>query len=311
MGRSPASARGRELDFPPGSRVPGSIPLILLLSPVPKAAAAMRLGIADLESGQATQSSSTHPRRAVLAGGPLIPYYSAEHSKGLNWSTTVDPAREPLWIWCPTSTQEGKRYGCELSARGSTGMTSKKNSIGIRYGHRADLPYLQGAFDRFQRESVARDPMRRTRRKRGYGAMYARLVLRVTRKREGFVLVAEQKSRPIGFIVTLPEPPPPHARYDSVPSRPCLIWELWVEPAHRSKGVGKRLLEEAETRFRARGYDWVHLFVAAANPRARDFYRRAGFVERWLDVGKPIAGPQKKTKVTRSDPELTRASVTV
>ncbi len=158
----------------------------------------------------------------------------------------------------------------------------------FRQGRRTDAPYLSKAFDRFQGEAVARDPLRRIRRLRGYGTQYARRVLLATRERDGLFLVAEKNEAPIGFIIAAAEPPPPHVRFESVPTQPCIIWELWVEPKYRVQGVGGRLLKEAERIFEKRGCDWVHLYVNASNFGARDFYRTLGYVERGLDLGRPL-----------------------
>ncbi len=167
-------------------------------------------------------------------------------------------------------------------------MTHEKEAFIFREGRRTDAPYLSKAFDRFQDEAVARDPLRRIRRLRGYGVQCASRVLRAAREREGLFLVAEKKGAPIGFIIAAPEQPPPHVRYESVPTRSCIVWELWVEPNYRAQGVGKRLTRAVEGMFEQKGCDWVHLYVNASNIGARDFYRTLGYVERGLDLGKPL-----------------------
>jgi GNAT superfamily N-acetyltransferase len=65
------------------------------------------------------------------------------------------------------------------------------------------------------------------------------------------------------------------------------INEMYVVPAHRSSGVGKRLIDEAKTLARELG--WSRLDVTAPESarweRTRAFYRREGFT---------FAGPKLK-----------------
>jgi ribosomal protein S18 acetylase RimI-like enzyme len=55
----------------------------------------------------------------------------------------------------------------------------------------------------------------------------------------------------------------------------CYIRQLWVEAYWRRRGLGIRLLAEAETQARAR--QCVGLYVDTFNPGAAAFYERAGF----------------------------------
>ena len=53
--------------------------------------------------------------------------------------------------------------------------------------------------------------------------------------------------------------------------------DLFVVPQHRSRGVGSRLLHEAEARARQEGYSHIGLGVAVDNPSARRLYRHQGY----------------------------------
>ncbi len=55
--------------------------------------------------------------------------------------------------------------------------------------------------------------------------------------------------------------------------------DVYVVPAHRSRGIGKALLEKVEEWSRERRASGVSLKVAAANERGRNFYRELGFRE--------------------------------
>ncbi len=55
------------------------------------------------------------------------------------------------------------------------------------------------------------------------------------------------------------------------------VINLAVDPAHRRRGIGRRLLGEATAYCRARGVLLVWLRVRASNRAAQGFYRRCGF----------------------------------
>jgi ribosomal protein S18 acetylase RimI-like enzyme len=55
----------------------------------------------------------------------------------------------------------------------------------------------------------------------------------------------------------------------------CYIRHLWVQADWRRRGLGQRLLAEAETEARAR--QCVGLYVDTFDPGAASFYERAGF----------------------------------
>jgi ribosomal protein S18 acetylase RimI-like enzyme len=52
---------------------------------------------------------------------------------------------------------------------------------------------------------------------------------------------------------------------------------LAVSPAHQRKGLGRRLMQEAENRLLALGCPKVNLLVRKSNSQVIDFYRKLGF----------------------------------
>jgi GNAT superfamily N-acetyltransferase len=88
----------------------------------------------------------------------------------------------------------------------------------------------------------------------------------------GFVYVAREESAQIGYLVIC---------FDySLEYRGKGAWidELFVEAAHRGKGIGTQLLDLAETVSREHHAKFLHLEVTHGNP-AIELYRRRGFVE--------------------------------
>jgi ribosomal protein S18 acetylase RimI-like enzyme len=57
----------------------------------------------------------------------------------------------------------------------------------------------------------------------------------------------------------------------------AIVQEMYVEPALRSSGIGKRVLEHAAGLVRARGAPFVELGTPYEGKRQIEFYRRAGF----------------------------------
>lgn len=60
---------------------------------------------------------------------------------------------------------------------------------------------------------------------------------------------------------------------------------IYLDPAHRGRGYGHQLMAFAVDWFEARGCTDMATDAEVTNTRARAFYRRVGFAERWHVVG--------------------------
>ena len=88
----------------------------------------------------------------------------------------------------------------------------------------------------------------------------------------GVVYIAREQSSPIAYLVIC---------FDySLEYRGKGAWidELFVEAAHRGKGIGTQLLDLAETVSREHNAKFIHLEVTHGNP-AIELYRRRGFLD--------------------------------
>ena len=88
----------------------------------------------------------------------------------------------------------------------------------------------------------------------------------------GVVYLVREENVPIGYLVIC---------FDySLEYRGKGAWidELFVESAHRGKGIGTQLLDLAETTSREHNAKFLHLEVSHGNP-AIELYRRRGFQE--------------------------------
>jgi ribosomal protein S18 acetylase RimI-like enzyme len=91
-------------------------------------------------------------------------------------------------------------------------------------------------------------------------------------------LVAEEEGRVIGAVL---------GGYDG---RRGIVYHLAVRPERRNKGVGRSLMQELETRLRAKGCIKYYLLVTRDNPEAVVFYEHLGVEVMDLQImGKALA----------------------
>ncbi|MDX3534545.1 GNAT family N-acetyltransferase [Streptomyces sp. MB09-01] len=91
--------------------------------------------------------------------------------------------------------------------------------------------------------------------------------------RESRDLVAVGDRGPVGWVCFGP------CRGRAPGARPVgEVYALYVSPDLIGRGIGRRLLGEAHTRMRDRGFATSALWVLRDNQRARRFYERAGYL---------------------------------
>jgi ribosomal protein S18 acetylase RimI-like enzyme len=87
---------------------------------------------------------------------------------------------------------------------------------------------------------------------------------KLSRDRDLF-LVAESNGNIIGSVI---------GGFDG---RRGIIYHLAVAVSHRGNGIGSRLMDEVESRLRAKGCLKSYLLVTADNPEAEAYYQRRGW----------------------------------
>lgn len=94
------------------------------------------------------------------------------------------------------------------------------------------------------------------------------------------VWLAEDDGRTMGLAATCPPSAPFHEGLGQVSY-------LYIDPAHRGHGLGRRMLDTALTHLRGSGFPGAALAVVRQNHPARRFYRRLGGIEtlRFTDPG--------------------------
>ena len=102
-----------------------------------------------------------------------------------------------------------------------------------------------------------------------------RFLADLARNGYAFMFVAAVGNRTVGFVSgELREGSPAF-----LPKTWASVDDVFVEPDHRSLGIGHALLESVERWARGKGASGVSLQVAAANARGRKFYEDLGFRE--------------------------------
>ncbi len=71
-----------------------------------------------------------------------------------------------------------------------------------------------------------------------------------------------------------------------------LVSDLVILEKYRKLGLGKRLLEEAETYARSCEVKWLRIGVLAGNPTAENLYSSMGFSSKYIELEKELAKSQ-------------------
>lgn len=90
-----------------------------------------------------------------------------------------------------------------------------------------------------------------------------------------WTIIAEEKHKPVGYIsgraIT---------RRDEEPPTIGVISTMWVEPSHRNKGTGTRLVRDMLKRFSDTGVEDITLRYVIGNKEAEAFWSGLGFEPR-------------------------------
>jgi ribosomal protein S18 acetylase RimI-like enzyme len=152
----------------------------------------------------------------------------------------------------------------------------------IRLYRESDRPRTEALFDEFQDFLVGLDPLRRLHRRRGYGAAIAAETLRAVAN-GGRWLVAEANGAVVGFVVGTLHHTTADDEWEVVPTPRGRVDELYVQPQHRRRGIGRNLMANVEKWLREQGCEIVRVEVFAPNESARDFYEALGYAPRDID----------------------------
>jgi GNAT superfamily N-acetyltransferase len=143
----------------------------------------------------------------------------------------------------------------------------------IRPGRRDDAAEAARLWMRSAEEHTAHDRVYETAP--GAEKTMRRFLSDVGNSGYSFLFVAAAGDRTVGFISgELRQGSPTF-----LPRTWASVDDVFVEPAYRSRGMGRALLQSVRDWAQERGADGISLQVAAANARGRKFYEDLGFRE--------------------------------
>ncbi len=103
----------------------------------------------------------------------------------------------------------------------------------------------------------------------------------------GEMFVAETAAGIVGFVCVLARVIADDVDEDRYEY--AYVSDLVVNAGHRGQGIGAALLAAAEAFADAQGAKWLRIGALAANSGAVQLYRRAGFVDRAIQLEKPLS----------------------
>jgi len=115
---------------------------------------------------------------------------------------------------------------------------------------------------------------------------YVDAMLHRCRAYQGRVMVAVEDGEVVGFLCVLARVP--EQQMDDSTRPHAMVGELYLAPAQRSQGTGRRLLEAGEAFARGHGALRLRVQVLAANGVARSLYASSGFHERLIELEKRL-----------------------
>ena len=115
---------------------------------------------------------------------------------------------------------------------------------------------------------------------------YVAHMLRQCGKHAGKVLVAMVDDEIVGYVTVLCKVM--NDELEDGDYEYGLVSDLVVLKPHRNKGLGRLLLDEAETFARDQGVAWLRIGVLSDNRGALSLYRSLGFADRYTELEKDL-----------------------
>ncbi len=120
--------------------------------------------------------------------------------------------------------------------------------------------------------------------RKGAESLWRRWALKNIRSPNGLVLIAEDRGKPVGYSLNLIKPNIPVFRI----RRLGHMSDLYLKPGYRGKGIGTRFRDEAFRWFRKKGVRHASIAVRALNPVSWKIYRKWGFLDCHLEMGRRL-----------------------
>ncbi|MFH1239960.1 MAG: N-acetyltransferase [Candidatus Diapherotrites archaeon] len=106
---------------------------------------------------------------------------------------------------------------------------------------------------------------------------------KIIKGNKGFILVAEHKKELVGYLLEYEKEWPPIYENNITAN----VFDLYVRDCLRNKGIGTKLLKDAEKRIKKK-YKFYTLDVAFENKRTYKFYKKMNFIEERIRLIKKL-----------------------
>jgi ribosomal protein S18 acetylase RimI-like enzyme len=159
-------------------------------------------------------------------------------------------------------------------------------NIAIRDYRDEDFPRVVDLIVQLQEHEALLDPYHLKKRAQDFdGQKYTEESLKDAQQKNGLILLAVLSGEVVGLLISSDWG---HEGLDHYTVKAARIEELVVKDSARSKGIGKKLLEEAEQRYTQREYQFLRLSCFVPNTHAGRFYKNNGYEERSMDYLKKL-----------------------
>lgn len=150
----------------------------------------------------------------------------------------------------------------------------------MRRARRADLKTILAATSQTVWDDLPQDERARLNRSEWEKHLQKRIEPFLEGERVESWIAADAGGALLGYIVVGP------GGGFLTPESCGFIFDVWVSPDERGKGIGRHLVAWAIEWARGRGYRKIKLEVAETNPRARRLYEDLGFRPERHHLGK-------------------------
>ena len=157
-------------------------------------------------------------------------------------------------------------------------------TVTVRPAAEADLPVVGRLGALLVRMHHGFDPVRFLSPMDRIEELYASFIGSQLSDQRKLVLVAERNAAVVGYVYAGLE----GADYMALRGPAGALYDIVVDPAHRQRGTGRRLLDAAIAALKERGAPMVVLSTAQQNEPAQRLFARAGFRPTMIEMTKDL-----------------------
>lgn len=133
------------------------------------------------------------------------------------------------------------------------------------------------------------DPHKRFRSRKDFNPRkYFDALLQELFEHQGKIIVAEMDGNIVGYLMGKIVHRREVDNENKYPAIQGYIEGLFVDAAHRGKGVSSQLITEIEKYFREQKCDYSSVACVSVNEAARNLYTKAGYGEQYIDYIKKL-----------------------